>query len=356
MKMISVDTLWYRLLGLMQELGIHVQRETFKKKIKKICDDFGIRRDSIGLVTGARAALYFNGGWESVSFDAIEELSGKGTDVVFIEKEGIIEELKEFADKYGVAMVNSRGYLTEYAQDLMRLANAAGGNVIIISDYDLSGINLSSKCPKNITWITMDDDTLDYFGIKKTLASGEYDPAIVVDATHKDLINSVTELKETDPRFANLDIDFLMTSRIEINAIIAQVGDERFWEFIMHRLKELFPKRNYNRAIELPTKDTDIDEIDLYPNGIRSLMLRVRKVRDAAVAKKEKEIESSMENVDGFLDVSEKKKENKASVKKAVIENKDIKKLEAEAVKVCNKMRIDIEDPDEDDATEAEEG
>jgi hypothetical protein len=322
----------------MQKLGIHVQRESFKSRIKKICDAYGVRRDSIGLVTGARAAVYFNGEWLSVSFDAIEDLAGKGTDVVFIEKEGIIEELKEFADKYGVAMVNSRGYLTEYAQDLMRAADAAGGNVIIISDYDLSGINLSSKCPKNITWITMDDATLQYFGLKK-------DDNIVVDATHKDLIDSVTKLKNTDARFMNLDIEFLKTSRIEINAIIAIVGEERFWEFIMYKLKELFPTRNLNRAIELPTKDPDLDEIDLYPNGIRSLMLRVRKVRDDAAAKKEKEIESSQEKVEGFLDVSEKKKENIAAVKKAVAENKDIKELEAEAVEVCNRKGIEIEEP-----------
>jgi hypothetical protein len=30
--------------------------------------------------------MYFNGGWRSVSFDVIEELAEKGTDMIFMEK------------------------------------------------------------------------------------------------------------------------------------------------------------------------------------------------------------------------------------------------------------------------------
>ena len=43
----------------------------------------------------------------------------KGTDIIFIEKEGISEVLTEWAGKYGFAMVNTRGHLTEYGKDLM---------------------------------------------------------------------------------------------------------------------------------------------------------------------------------------------------------------------------------------------
>lgn len=352
--MVSPDTIWYNILGLLQSSNVHVQRETFKKKLKAICDKFGKRRDEIGIITGARAEVYFYGEWRAVKFEAIQELAAKGTDLIFIEKEGIIEDLEKYADKYGVAMVNSRGYLTEYAHDLMKAADESGGNVIIITDYDLAGVNLASKCPEDIDWITMDDDTLAYFDLNKGTSSN-YNKSLVVDTTSKKLKKHISEVMKNDVRFSNLDIDFLEDNRIEIKAVIAAVGPERFWKFIQERLEKLFPKRNYNRAILPPTKDPDIDEIDLYPNGIRSLMLRVRKVRDDAVAKKEKEIESSMENVDGFLDVSEKKKENKVSVKNAVIENKDIKKLEAEAVEVCNKMRIEIEEPNEDEDEDEDE-
>src|ERR1041384_6228091 len=90
----SPDTIWYLLLSIMEEYEIKVSRKYFKALIKKICDKAGVKRSDISIITGARAELYFDGHWESVSFDAIVELAAKGTDMVFIEKEGIIDELK----------------------------------------------------------------------------------------------------------------------------------------------------------------------------------------------------------------------------------------------------------------------
>jgi len=258
MKTRSPDTIWYLLLPVMEKHNIDVSRKYFKILLRNICAKFGKKRSEIGVITGARAEMYFNGRWESVSFDAIEELAQKGTDILFIEKEGIIDELKEHADKYGIAMVNSRGYLVEYAHDLMNAAKCLGANIIIITDYDLSGVNLASKCTEDIPWVTMDDDTLQYFSLPKN-------KSIVVRATNIKLIDHIEEIMENDDRFADLDREFLKTSRIEINAVIAAVGDVRFWEFIMDKLQDLYPSRNYNRAIELPKKDNNVDETDLYP-------------------------------------------------------------------------------------------
>ena len=335
MKTRSPDTIWYLLLSEMERLKIHVSREYFKSLFKKICDKAGKKRSDIGIITGARAELYFDGGWNSVSFDAIEELAQKGTDIVFIEKEGIIDELKPHADKYGVAMVNSRGYLTEYAHDLMNAANKSGANIIIITDYDLSGVNLASKCSKNIHWITMDDITLRYFGLQK-------DSNIVVRATNKKLIGHVEEIIAQDARFKDLDIGFLKESRIEINAVIAQVGDVRFWKFIMDKLAELYPTRNYNRAIALPSQDLETDETDLYPNAIRRFILHIRKREADAVKESEAKIESEQEEVQGFLEVAIQKQKNKELVMKAIAENEDIKEIESLVTKLCKTLGIDL--------------
>jgi hypothetical protein len=224
MKTRSPDTIWYLLLPAMERLNIVVSRKHFKKLLKKICDKAGKKRSEIGIITGARAEMYFDGTWESVSFDAIEELAQKGTDIVFIEKDGIIDELKEHADKYGIAMVNSRGYLVEYVHDLMNAAKNSGANTIILTDYDLSGVNVASKCDKHAHWITMDDATLQYFGLVK-------DKRIVVRATNTKLLDRIKDIMRSDKRFADLDIEFLRISRIEINAVIAAVGDKRFWKF-----------------------------------------------------------------------------------------------------------------------------
>jgi hypothetical protein len=342
MKTRSPDTIWYLLLPEMERLKIHITREYFKSLFKKICNKVGKKRSDIGIITGARAELYFDGVWRSVSFDAIEELAQRGTDIIFIEKEGIIDELKPHADKYGIAMVNSRGYLTEYAHDLMKAARASGANIIIITDYDLSGVNLASKCSKNIPWVTMDDNTLDYFGLQKN-------STIVVSATNKKLIGRVEEIIEEDPRFRDLDIGFLRENRIEINAVIAQVGDVRFWKFIMDKLQEIYPTRNYNRAIELPSQDLETDETDLYPNAIRKFILHIRKREANAVKGSEQKIKSEQEEVTGFLEVAVQKQKNKELVMKAIAEDEDIKKIELHVTVLCGTLGIDL-----DEKTEAE--
>lgn len=316
----SVDTLWYLMLPLMEKFHIDVTREWFKTLVKKICDKAGVTRAEIGIITGARAELYFNGSWESVSFDAIDSLAEKGTDLVFIEKQGIIDELVEHADKYGVALVNSRGYVTEYAHHLMSAAKEEGANVIVMTDYDLSGINLASKCPDDIPYITMDDTALEYFGLDRD------DPEISVEATNKQLLDHVKEIVKNDSRFENVDIEFLSNKRIEINAVIAKVGDERFWKFITDRLNELYPTRNYNRAIELPSKDNEADETDLYPKAIRKFMLHIREVTRKVVEDTEKQIEEEQNEVEGFLDVSEQRQKNKDRVMKVISEDKEISK------------------------------
>jgi hypothetical protein len=338
----SADTLWYLMLPLMEKFHIDVSREWFKSLIKKICDSRGVKRSDIGITTGARAELYFNGGWDSVSFDVIDDLARKGTDIVFIEKQGIIDELVEHADKYGVALVNSRGYLTEYAHDLISAAQRSGGNVIIITDYDLSGVNLASKCPAETHYITMDDTTLEYFDLDRD------DPEIAVRATNTKLIDHVKDIVETDPRFANIDIEFLSSRRIEINAVLAKVGHERFWKFIMDKLTELFPTRNYNRAINLPSQDNEADETDLYPNAIKKLILHVREITSDVAEETEKQIYDEQSEVEGFLDILEQKQNNKDRVIKIISEDEEILKIESEITELCKSLDIDLESDDEE--------
>jgi hypothetical protein len=82
MKTRSPDTIWYLLLPVMERLNIDVSRKYFKTLLKNICDKFGKKRSDIGIITGARAEMYFDGRWESVSFDAIDELAQKGTETI----------------------------------------------------------------------------------------------------------------------------------------------------------------------------------------------------------------------------------------------------------------------------------
>jgi hypothetical protein len=85
-----------------------------------------------------------------------------------------------------------------------------------------------------------------------------------------------------------------------------------------------------------------MDETELYPDAIRSLILHVRQIRDDAIADREKRIEEEQKTVKGFLDVAEQRKKNKDSVKQVVIEDDDIRAIETEAAKLCRKQGIEI--------------
>lgn len=92
-------------------------------------------------------------------------------------------------------MVHSREYFTEYAHDLMEAAKEFGANIVTVTNYDVSGVNLASKCSEDIPWITMDDDTLEYFGL-------QMDNTMVVNATNKKLVEHIQEIIEEGTRFA----------------------------------------------------------------------------------------------------------------------------------------------------------
>ena len=40
--------------------------------------------------------------------------------------------------------------------------------------------------------------------------------------------------------------------RIEIDSVLTKVGSKKFWDFLVIRINERFPTRNYNRAITFP--------------------------------------------------------------------------------------------------------
>jgi hypothetical protein len=45
--------------------------------------------------------------------------------------------------------------------------------------------------------------------------------------------------------YETVDKEFVKQRRVEIHAVLEQVGDERLWEYIMEKLIELFPTREY---------------------------------------------------------------------------------------------------------------
>jgi hypothetical protein len=252
MMKLTLDGVWYRLLSIFEQNGMKKpSREWVKKLIKKACDDFGVTRESLNIFAGARAVMYFQGNWSSVKFDDVKSLARNGTDILFIEKMGIVEIFTEHADKYGMAIVNTQGLLTEYGKDLMKEAQRQGGHVAILSDYDDHGLLLASKVP-DIPRIGIDERTFHYFRLSREALSIEGQQRLV-NYEFLNIFNNET-----------IDKEFVKKRRVEIDAVLEQVGDERLWEYTMEKLIEFFPSRDYNRVISMPAVET------LYPRMIQN--------------------------------------------------------------------------------------
>ena len=121
-----------------------------------------------------------------------------------------------------------------------------GGHVAILSDYDDHGFLMASKVPE-ISRIGIDEITFPYFVLSRESLSIEGRQRLV-NYEFLDIFNNKT-----------IDKEFVKKRRAEIDAVLEQVGDERLWEYIIEKLIELYPTRNYNRVISMPATET------LYP-------------------------------------------------------------------------------------------
>ena len=212
--------------------------------IKEVCDELGITRASIGIIVGEAAHMYFRGNRYSVGIDELTRLKKKGVVVLIIEKEGIAEQLRHLAAPYGIALVHTRGFLTEYAEDLSQLINNDGGNIAILTDFDISGMTIAFDAPK-IPRIGIDFDTL--IDLEISDKQEELEEVYTPDQHHLMHIENIyPDLK---------DLEYLKTRRIEINSVRRYVGSERLWKWIISKLEDLFDHLDYNRAIRIPTAD-----------------------------------------------------------------------------------------------------
>src|SRR5215211_1971542 len=302
-RRITQDGVWYRALPALENNRIEATesvRANVKKYIKPICKKYGVKREDIGIIAGARAVMYYNGQFKAVSFFEVERLAKNGTDVAYIEKMGMVEAFKDYADEYRIALVNSQGQLTDYAKDLSDLALESSGHVFIVTDYDVPGIIIASKLGPNIPWIGINKQTIERFNIPlpslpdpygssvKKYPKGEQRHVVVpydvkVIPKDKEKLRRLVEHGENeiededgnkvivkDLRFSadKVDLDWLWTKtvpyitkkgkkgtrveghKIEIDAVVKDQGSEKMWNYLLGQIVKEQPKRDYTRVID----------------------------------------------------------------------------------------------------------
>jgi hypothetical protein len=222
-----------------------IDRDYITGLIKPLCEDeLGVKREDIGILAADRAQLYFKGKWMDVGLKEIEELSLYGTDMLIIEKEGIAEQLALFADQKGIALLNTRGFLTEYAEILSKKSDKEGCNIAILTDFDVSGLILATKVPGAYR-IGIDFETLDNLGLDIKDVEEEYKPG-----NHLKPLQEGGELADVYPQDW---VDYVKNRRVEINSVVTELDDNaKFWEWIVQKLRDRFDTRNYNRAVDVP--------------------------------------------------------------------------------------------------------
>jgi hypothetical protein len=241
--------------------------------ILEVCRDLGIKRRHAGIITGDAGYLYFRGQRYAVSLDEMDTLKHKGTDIIIIEKQGIAEKLRYKSDSYGIALLSTRGFLTENALDLSELADINGAKIAILTDNDISGkvIAANALYPR----IGFDLDTLNYFGIRDRIKNLEEvykpNPQHLKHILHKN--NRKAKFKD----LTDSDLNYLRKKRIEIHAVQNYVGEDRFWEWILTKLNEISPIRDYNRAVKIPKpyvfRSNDVWRVnELYDNRLAKIV------------------------------------------------------------------------------------
>jgi hypothetical protein len=222
-----------------------IDRDYITGLIKLLCEDeLGVKREDIGILAADRAQLYFKGKWMDVGLKEIEELILYGVDMLIIEKEGIAEQLALFADQKGIALLNTRGFLTEYAEVLSKKSEKEGCNIAILTDFDVSGLILATKVPGAYR-IGIDFETLDDLGLDIEDVEEEYKPR----ENHLKPLQE-GELADVYPQDW---VDYVKDRRVEINSVVTELDDNaKFWEWIVQKLRDRFDTRNYNRAVDIP--------------------------------------------------------------------------------------------------------
>jgi hypothetical protein len=241
-------------------------RRNITNQVNDICREFGTTREDLRIIADSRATFYYNDEKFHISRRNIKEkgLHLMGTDVIIIEKAALCDLLSPLAAKAGIALLDTKGYVVDYAKDLTFNTTENYGHVAMITDFDTDGLLMAydvyEKVSHDVYRIGVDFDTISelkdmYPELEEELdidkLQESYEPGHSLKRL-RELYNDGRFAKIKDGRVYSKNLEYLEHNRIEIDSVQRAVGYQKLWAFILKRLEEKFPERNYNRAIKIP--------------------------------------------------------------------------------------------------------
>ncbi len=178
-------------------------------------------REKLGIKAAVRAQFFHRDQEHAVSFDAIDWLSDKGSDLLMIEKEGVAEILQPYASKKGIAVLNTRGFAVEYAKQIMRLAELKRGNVFLLTDWDVSGLIMAQDL-QGFTRIGVDEKLIR----EASRFSGRAIRRIDIEESYSPKEKDLKTVKDEAER------EKVAETRVEIDSLLAAAGPGALWKAI----------------------------------------------------------------------------------------------------------------------------
>lgn len=297
---------WYNLRPEMIEAGFEPKkdwgttRSYIQNSINDVCEELSkefrktITREDLNIVASARGIMFFEGQYIPVTIDAIRTLANQGVGIIVIEKSGILELLKDYAQEYGVALIQTQGRFVDYIKDLIEIAKNATAPIATLTDYDIDGITMADETRTKTPRIGIDIDTIEWFN-----ENG------FPDLTREDLEEEYSPTRYMESKYVQ-ENEYLKTHRIELDSVIASVGSEAFWNYCKHQLETIFKERgfNYNKVIKPP------ETINLYPNKITDMISKLENYINKTVEPEWKNIEKDMSNSKELIVVNDKQESN----------------------------------------------
>lgn len=309
-------------------------RRSLQNRIREAIEELwpgkGITREYLGIVAKARAVIYYNGEMFPITEGTIDELARiKTTHLVIIEKEGDAEPLALLAKPYSIALVATAGRPVLYAKDLARTAHKNGIRICTLYDDDLPGRESADEFSKELGFkvprIGVDKHTV------KWLQQNGYSKLRLEDV-----------MTDYTPQYRHVwKYDkYLKTQKIEIDVIIAKIeegGAEAVWNFILHKLAEVFPDPiNYIDIVDEPNPE------DHFPDELQELRDYLTDLCELSYSKRLKEIrKDDLEAVDpknGLMNIEEKNDEIFDELNKVVNEDQHIKDVSKSIKKLLNSL------------------
>lgn len=368
----NTSTPVYRFRPELERRGIHVERKYLQSLIKTICDvmpelelvngqfvktgKIGVKREVLGIYEAPRAHIYFRGQIYDASFKQLERIKTIATFILIIEKEGVVELLTYWADKYGFALCYTKGFLTDNAKKFCELATKEGARMAILTDNDFSGWAMAREVP-NIARIGIRVDTLERLNVPidevvEDLPKPKGSEKKVDVDYHANNHATTAEQMHNNGLIPEEDWELLTGGkygrRIEIDNVIAYVGAERFWnEFVLPSFRELFETVDYNLSLK------KVVYISL--SNLNQLNELAEKAGTIAAEDEVDKIESEHANYDistnGFIeDIDVVEKENTKRIESKELEDEHIKWLEKELASISEEFsrRTGIPVPSQD--------